>query len=106
MTKPTKVIIKSFHPLDVTLPDCTELVGIVQIVLPAIHVQLLDLSMDGIVPGNPHLGTDAPLHSLEIDFPEPVDVGKFMMFVIESREELEQMWKGIQAHYDEKGALL
>jgi hypothetical protein len=35
-----------------------------------------------------------------------VDVGKFMMFVIASREDLEQVWKGIQAHYDEKGALL
>jgi hypothetical protein len=59
VSKPTKVIIKSFHPLDVTLPDCTELVGIVQIVLPAIHVQLLDLSMGGIVPGNPWDGCPA-----------------------------------------------
>lgn len=105
MTK-TQFIIKSFHPLDVTLPDQDMVEGIVQIVLPEIHIQIYDLSMGTSVLKGAHLGADVALNCVRLDFPEPVEASKVMAFIIASREDLEKLWRAIQAEYDKKGALL
>lgn len=105
MTEPTEIRIKGFHPLDISLPEGDTVQGVVRIVLPDIHVQLLDLSMGGILQGA-HIGSDAALYGYELELPESVEISKLMQFVIASREQLEEMWKLIQAEYDKKGALL
>jgi hypothetical protein len=102
----TKIVITSFHPLNVTLPPQEQLVGKVHIVLPDIHVQVYDLSMGIDLLKGAHLGSDAPMLGLDIDLPEPVATGEFMKFIIASRDMLEEAWKLRQKRFDEKGALL
>lgn len=102
----TEIIIKSFHPLDVQLPDCDTLEGKVKFVLPAVHLKLYDLSLDGIIPGDPHIGGDAPMFCVSANFPSPVDIGKVMQFVVKSKDDLETLWKAYQAELDKRGALL
>jgi len=102
----TEVLIKSFHPLNVTLPPGKELVGKVRIVLPDIHLQIYDLSMGIDLLKGAHLGADIPAMGLNVELTEPIDMGKFMSFVIASQETLEEMWKLGQKQFNEKGALL
>lgn len=106
MSKPTEIVIKSFHPLSITLPEGDTLQGKVRVVLPPLHVQVVDLSMGGIIPGSPHLGSDAPLVGYNVEFEEAVDLGPFMQFVIKSADLFEQIWKAYQGEFDKKGALL
>ena len=102
----TKVLIKSFRPLNVILPPGKELVGKVRLVLPDIHIQVCDLSMGIDLLKGAHLGADVSVMGLEMEFSEPVDVGDFMAFIIASQEQLEEMWKLGQEQFNEKGALL
>jgi hypothetical protein len=101
----TEIIITSFHPLSVTLPEGDTLEGKVRIVLPDVHVQLIDLSMGGIIPGA-HLGSDAAIVGYNIEFLEPVETVEIMKFVVKSADLFEQIWEAYQAEFDKKGALL
>jgi len=103
--KPIEVTIENFHPLTITWPD-GELVGEVRLVFPPIHVKMYDLSMGDIIPGGPHLGSDAPIVGCTLTFDKPADKGDFMKFIEASRDDLETAWQAYQDEFDKKGALL
>jgi hypothetical protein len=102
----TEVHIKSFHPLDIELPDCDILQGKVRLVLPDVRVQLIDLSMGMPILEGAGIVGDGPLFCVDMELAEPMDVGAFLMDVIKNKDELEQWWKDAQGLLDKKGALL
>lgn len=102
----TEIEIKGFHPLCITLPEGKTLQGKIRLTLPEVHVQVIDLSMGLDLLKGAHLGSDVPMFGLNMEFPDPVDVGKFMLFVIESADTLEKMWRLAQEELNKKGALL
>jgi len=102
----TRVYIKGFHPLNVVLPDGDALQGKVNLVFPDVHVQLYDLSMGIDLLRGAHIGSDAPLFALAMDFPEPIKMGEFMQFLVGTQNTLEKMWKLCQETLDKEGALL
>lgn len=77
-----------------------------RIVLPDVHVKVVDLSMGGIIPNGPHLGADVPMVGVDVEFEEPVEIGKFMQFVVNSADVLEKAWKESQKVIDKHGAVL
>lgn len=100
-----EVIIEKFHPLTIVWPD-GELVGKVRIVLPPIHLRICDLGMGGVIPGDPHLGSDTPIAGINIFTPTPLDKGDFMNFIEESRGDMEQLWTAYQTEFDKREALV
>ena len=105
-SEPIRFEIKSFDPLTVVLPKENQVSGKVRIVLPDIHVQLYDLSMGIRELKGAHIGSDAPLHGMLLEFSEPVSASEVVKLIIEGREQFETVWKTYQAEYDKKGALL
>ena len=102
----TEVVITGFDPLSFILPIGKQLVGPVRVVLPPIHVQVYDLSMGFDLLKGAHLGSDVPIFGINIDFVGPVDMGKFVQFLVESQDTLKGMWEVAQAEFDKRGALL
>ena len=102
----TEIQIKSFHPLNVTLPATKEVSGKVRILLPDIHVQVWDLSMGIPELNGAHLGSDVPLYGVNIELEEPMETAKLMAFIIEAQDTLEQAWRLAMGEFDKRGALL
>jgi hypothetical protein len=101
-----KVSITSFDPLTVTWPAVDRYVGAVEVRLPAVHVQVYDLSLGGILPGA-HIGGDGQLFGLTVTLPEPgLTVGQMSQFIHDARAELRAAWRAYQAELDKRGALL
>jgi hypothetical protein len=101
-----KVSITSFDPLTVTWPAVDRYVGEVRIALPAVHVQVYDLSLGGILPGA-HIGGDGQLFRLTVTLPEPgLTVGQMSQFIHDARATLREVWQTCQAELDKRGALL
>lgn len=106
MTAALEVSITSFDPLTVQWPAADRFVGEVTITLPAVHVQVYDLSLGGILPGA-HIGGDGQLFGLTVTLPEPgLTVGQMSQFIHDARAELRQIWAAYQEELDKRGALL
>ena len=103
MDETTHDILIDFDPLRITLPGPGPFVGKVRIVLPEVHVKLVDLSMGGILPGA-HVGSEGRLWSLDIpDVPEPgMTAGQVTEFVAAAEKELKRMWELIQEEMDNR----
>jgi len=100
------VSITSFEPLTVTWPAVDRFVGDVTITLPAVHVQVYDLSLGGALPGA-HIGGDGQLFGLTVTLPEPgLTVGQMADFIHRARGELRTIWQAYQTELDKRGALL
>lgn len=103
----TEIHVTQFNPLQVTLPKVERFVGTVRILLPDLHVQLMDLSMGIDLLKGAHIGSDGPLFSLDMTIPEPgITPGQMMELVYEAQDILEEMWRRCQELLDERGALL
>ena len=65
MTEPT-ITILSFDPLQMQLPSAPAAFAIVVVRLPPVHLKLFDLSLGGIIPDGPHIGTELPMADIVI----------------------------------------
>lgn len=110
MDKSYKVIVVSiinFDPLNVVFPNVDTYTGKLRLELPAVHVKLCDLSMDGLIPGGPYIGGDGQIFGLDINLGEKtLTAGQMMELIQKSRLELSEMHRIIQQTLDEHGALL
>lgn len=102
----TTLIIEGFEPLRLTLPANVNLVGEVRVQMPPVHVQLVDLSMGGLVPDNPHIGLDAPMTSILITLSEPTTVGRIVDAIIENVSSWQALWQASQQALDQCGPIL
>jgi hypothetical protein len=107
------VSIESFEPLTIAFPDLDKLTdegkipaGDLEFALPEHHIQLVDLSMGGIIPDKPHIGGDAKVFSYTTKTDQDVSFGEFMCMLIEMRGTMEEMHGEMQKILDERGAVL
>ncbi len=101
-----EVSITSFDPLTVAWPAVDRFVGEVEIRLPAVHVQVYDLSLGGLLPGA-HIGGDGQIFGLTLSLPEPgLTIGQMTQLIHNARGELCAVWRVYQAELDKRGALL
>ena len=100
-----RVRITAFEPLTVELP-AGRIAGKVTIELPAVHVQLYDLRMGGLLPGT-HIGGDIGMAGLSFDTGDVgMTPGQLADFITTAQDELRQMWRVYQDELDKRGALL
>jgi hypothetical protein len=90
--------------LTVELPS-GRIAGKVTLELPAVHVQLYDLSMGGLLPGA-HIGGDMTLAGLSFDTGDVgITPGQLADFITTAQGELKQIWRIYQDELDKRGAL-
>ena len=100
-----RVRITAFEPLTVELP-AGRIAGKVTIELPAVHVQLYDLSLGGLLPGA-HIGGDIGVVGLSFDAADVgMTPGQIADFITRAQPELKQIWRAYQDELDKRGALL
>lgn len=102
-----KVVIKilQFDPLRLELPTVKEGKRF-SIVLPPVHVKVLDLSMGGLIEGNPHIGADAELFECYANFDEPVPVATMVEHIAGAADLYKKMWAHLQKGMDAADPLL
>lgn len=106
----TEIKIVSFDPLTITWPipdDEGMLYGDVRIALPNLHIQVYDLSMDGLIPGNPHMGADTDLLGWKLETGDKgIKLSLIHEFIMSSLPLLREAHEKTQAYLDQRGALL
>jgi hypothetical protein len=108
VTSPTvhTIRIKSFDPVVIELPKVQTFIGETRIILPPLHLQLYDLSLDGALPGA-HIGSDAELAGVTITLSKPgIDAAEMLTFIMAAQDQFKAMWKIVQRELDKHGALL
>ena len=100
------LIIEGFEPLRLALPTEVDLVGEVWVQLPPVHVNLIDLSLGGLIPDQPHVGADLPLTRIAITLSEPTTVGHIVDAIIESASSWWAIWQASQKALDQCGPIL
>jgi hypothetical protein len=103
----TVISITSFDPLTIALPATpTSYTGDVFIRFPAVHLQIYDLSLGGLLPGA-HIGADDQLFGLTLRLDaNTMTGGQMVEFIQAASTELQAMHRIVQATLDEHGALL
>lgn len=100
------IAILSFDPLRLELPTAAELAGEVQVQLPPVHVNLIDLSLGGLLPDRPHIGADLPMTKVSIKLSEPATVGNLVDLIAGRIDIWRDLWRASQRALDKCGPLL
>lgn len=83
------------------MPPVKRFTGKVEILLPAHHYKLHDLSLGGIIPGGPHIGTDGRAWALKMDLgDEGMSAGDMMEFLARAEPQIRQLWRVVQDELD------
>ena len=104
MTEPT-ITILSFEPLQMQLPLASAAFAIVVVRLPPVHLKLFDLSLGGIIPDDPHVGTELPMTDIVITLQEPVALGKIVDMIATSVDRWREIWQATQRFADDYGPI-
>ena len=94
-------IIKSFDPLDIQIPNVSHVEGSIRVMLPSIHIKLIDLSMDGIL-GNTHIGAEGNVVSLTLTIGEKISVGKVVEMIVQILPYLKEAHQIYQDEFNKK----
>ena len=102
--KTTHNVLIDFDPLRITLPGAGPFAGTIRVILPEVHLRLVDLSMGFRELEGAHIGADGRCWSLDI--PEPgMTASNLTAFIEAAQDELKQMHRLIQAEKDKKFVL-
>lgn len=104
MTEPT-ITILSFDPLQMQLPSAPAAFAIVVVRLPPVHLKLFDLSLGGIIPDGPHIGTELPMADIVITLKEPAALGKIVDMIAASVDRWREIWQATQRFADDYGPI-
>ena len=104
MSEPT-ITILSFDPLQMQLPLASAAFAIVVVRLPPVHLKLFDLSLGGIIPDDPHVGTELPVTDIVITLKEPVALGKIVDMIAASVDRWCEIWQATQRFADDYGPI-
>lgn len=107
MTDSTIVSITSFEPLSIVFPNVEMYTGDIFLAFPAVHVKLYDLSMGGIIPGQPHIGGDGQIFGFTLHLgTNSMTHGDIIELIRVSKAHLIEMHRIVQQTLDKHGALL
>ena len=97
-------VLIDFDPLRITLPGAGPFAGTIHIILPEVHIKLVDLSADLRELEGAHIGADGRCWSLDIpDIPEPgMTAAQLTAFIEAAQDELKKMYRLIQTEMDKK----
>ena len=104
MTEPT-ITILSFDPLQMQLRSAPAAFAIVVVRLPLVHLKLFDLSLGGIIPDGPHIGTELPMADIVIALKEPAALGKIVDMIAASVDRWCEIWQASQRFADDYGPI-
>ena len=99
------VHIFSFDPLHLELPQTPVLSGTVRVRLPPVRLKLFDLSLGGIIPDSPYIGTEVPIADITIGLIEPMKVGEIVDLIANTATSWQALWQAVQESVDEHGAI-
>jgi len=103
----TTIKITSFAPLQLEMPAKPgPYLGPIAIQLPAVHYNFYDLSMGGMIPGEPHLGADLEGWQYTFEAVEPMTLGKLIELVTVAKDDFKKLHKLIQRGVTELGPLM
>lgn len=95
MTEHTDVYL-SFDPFMIKVPPVERLTGIVMIHWPEMHLKLIDLSMNGAIPGA-HIGSEGEFYTMNVDVGEEgISMGDFVKFITLTEDHWRLMYDAIQ----------
>jgi len=104
-SKAVEVKIIQFDPLQVQVPDEGGEFFEAKITLPSIKLNLIDLSMGGVIPGGPHIGTEAEALSVMLTQEEPILIGTVIEIIRKIKPELKELHARAQKVATEYGPL-
>lgn len=101
-SKPKRVTIKSFDPLEVSFPN-EPLTGPIHLILPPAHIKVWDLSMGGALPGA-HIGADVEGPCLTLTAEEGFEWSRADMieFITQAQDEIKGIWLLYQEELDKR----